>query len=275
MNKEGVEIAADLAKELVNKEPDTTTKFIYAVLALIVIALPISAYFLEELSVQLVSALIVYIFFLVIGFFVIAWRKPELINPHLLRLNALYPSSHSSFNKKKYDVPERVQNLESIRVPNLTETFELAELYRLQEDYDKAIKKYYEVLKKFPDHVPSNSLLGGCLLKIGRTDESILYLQKALSLDPYLTRAKNNLAFAYGELNKNLDQAYNLAYEAFEDSPWVPHVLDTLGYIHYKRNEYELAFQYLTKAKTILELLELPENNYLSKHLKDVEDQLK
>lgn len=274
MNNEELEVAADIAKEIIRKEPDTTTKFIYAVLALIVIVLPIAAYSMEDLRSDFVYALFVYIFVLVIGFFIIAWRKPELINPQLIRLNALYPSSHSNFYKKEYVTSERIQNLESKLEPNLTETFELAELYRLQSQYTKAVDKYNDVLKKFPDHVPSNSLLGGCLLQLERTSEAVPFLEKALQLDPYLTRAKNNLAFAYGSLNKNLDEAYSLAYEAFEDSPWVPHVLDTLGYILILKKEFHEAHKYLMKAKTIINLLELPENSYLDEHLKTVEIEL-
>jgi len=91
---------------------------------------------------------------------------------------------------------------------NFTLTMSLAGLYELQNDFDNAIKVYEELLVKLPNsEVVSNNLAS--LISTNFDDE------------------------------QSLRRAYTIA-KKFRSSA-VPHFKDTLGWIHYKLGEYELA----------------------------------
>jgi tetratricopeptide (TPR) repeat protein len=74
------------------------------------------------------------------------------------------------------------------------------------------------------------------------------YYQKALKLNPKFAVAANNLAWNYAEYGGNLEEAMALVRTAREHLPDHPEVADTLGWIHYKKQEYDRAISRLKES---------------------------
>lgn len=72
--------------------------------------------------------------------------------------------------------------------------------------------------------------------------------ERVIALDPHNTLAMNNLAYLLAEEGIRLRQALRLASNAVMLEPDNGVYLDTLGWVHYKLGNYELARQLLEKA---------------------------
>ncbi|MGC8774657.1 MAG: tetratricopeptide repeat protein [Chlorobaculum sp.] len=72
--------------------------------------------------------------------------------------------------------------------------------------------------------------------------------ERVLDLDPHNTLAMNNLAYLFTEEGITLRKALRLATNAVMLEPGNGVYLDTLGWVHYKLGNYELARQFLEKA---------------------------
>ncbi len=68
-----------------------------------------------------------------------------------------------------------------------------------------------------------------------KPDEARKLYEHALSLDPQMPVAANNLAWDYAERGQNLDVALNLAQTAKAKLPNTAAVSDTLGWVYYKK----------------------------------------
>ena len=78
--------------------------------------------------------------------------------------------------------------------------------------------------------------------------EAIDHYDKAFESDPHSATAANNLAWVLAENDKNLDRALQLAQAAKAQLPNEPIVIDTLGWVYYKRGILPLATTTLEEA---------------------------
>ena len=74
--------------------------------------------------------------------------------------------------------------------------------------------------------------------------------------------AANNLAFLLAEKDKNIDEALELARMAKERSPVDPNIMDTLGWVYYKKGLYDSAISEFNDC-----LQKLPDNATVIYHL--------
>jgi tetratricopeptide (TPR) repeat protein len=93
--------------------------------------------------------------------------------------------------------------------------------------------------------------------------------QKALSLSPSSVLALNNLAYLYAEKLNQLDQGYDLAQKAHNLEPSNERVADTLGWILYKRGDYQQALVLATESAT-----KYPDNPVIQFHLGMINDMM-
>jgi tetratricopeptide (TPR) repeat protein len=102
----------------------------------------------------------------------------------------------------------------------------------------------------------------------GQPEKAMAIYEKALAADPYRWAAANNLAFLMADnpaSATDLDRALELAQQAQRQRPEDPVVLDTLGWVHYKRGDMESATALLTHA-----VEKAPDNGALNYHLGQV-----
>jgi Tfp pilus assembly protein PilF len=89
-------------------------------------------------------------------------------------------------------------------------------------------------------------------------------MRKVISLDPKHSNALNYLGYTYADLGKNLDEAERLILEAMKYKPDDGYITDSLGWVYYKKGEYEKALEYLQKAIGIV-----PDDPIMLEHLGD------
>lgn len=123
-----------------------------------------------------------------------------------------------------------------------------ASLLDEEKQFDQAIKMLTKAIEKFPDNTQLRFFLGSMHDRKGQKDKTIAEMKRVLELDENHVRALNYLAYTYAESNLNLEEAESLARRALELKPDDGYILDTVGWIMFKRGEVEGAIQYLEAA---------------------------
>ncbi|RPJ81589.1 MAG: tetratricopeptide repeat protein, partial [Deltaproteobacteria bacterium] len=140
--------------------------------------------------------------------------------------------------------------------------YALAQVYLQDKEEEKAILQYQKILEKEPGQVGPHMLLG-ILYEIQRKfDLSETHYRKALEIQPDFAPAANNLAYLLASQDREMDVALGLAQKAKEKQPDNPAIMDTLGWIFYKKGMYDAA---IAELKASVE--KIPENASVRYHL--------
>jgi Tfp pilus assembly protein PilF len=100
--------------------------------------------------------------------------------------------------------------------------------------------------------------------------ESIQQIKKVLELDPNNADAQNFLGYSYAEAGENLDEAESLIREALRTKPNSGHIIDSLGWVYYKKGQYDKAVVELERAHRLM-----PQDSTVAEHLGDAYFQVK
>jgi tetratricopeptide (TPR) repeat protein len=119
--------------------------------------------------------------------------------------------------------------------------FELANLYLRRNEIDQAIAQYNAALAQDPKQVQPHMLLGILYDRQHKLDLTEKHYREALKIDPAFAPAANNLAYLLAEHDRDLNEALDLARLAKEKLPNDPGVMDTVGWVYYKKGLYESA----------------------------------
>ena len=101
-------------------------------------------------------------------------------------------------------------------------------------------------------------------------DESIAYIKKVLELDPDNPDAQNFLGYTYAEQGINLDEAERLIRAALQAKPNSGHIIDSLGWVFFKKGQYDKAAVELERAHHLM-----PQDGTVTEHLADAYYRLK
>ncbi len=74
------------------------------------------------------------------------------------------------------------------------------------ERFEDAAEQARITIQYFPQHVMAYNNLGYALTRMGKYDEAIVALKKALEIDPTLEKARVNLALVYQSTGQNVPQ---------------------------------------------------------------------
>jgi tetratricopeptide (TPR) repeat protein len=121
----------------------------------------------------------------------------------------------------------------------------LAQLYLLQHKLDAAMAEFQAVVERSPKSVAAHTMIGLLLEAKGDIEGARDRFERVLQIDPEAAVASNNLAWIYARHGGNLDIAMNLAQTAQKRMPEVPEIIDTLGFIYYKKGLSPLAISTL------------------------------
>jgi len=124
----------------------------------------------------------------------------------------------------------------------------LAQFYFYQKKPQEAIKVYEKILETNPEHVVALFWLGYLYDQVGREEEAIEVWKKGLAVDSSYTPILNSLGYLYALEGKNLDEAEKMLKKALSSEPENGAYLDSLGWIYFKKADYEKAKEYLEKA---------------------------
>lgn len=84
--------------------------------------------------------------------------------------------------------------------------------------------------------------------RAGKPEDALAQAKALLALDPDHADALNFVGYAYAEKGVRLDEAERLVRRALELRPRSGYVLDSLGWVHYRRGEFARAVEVLEKA---------------------------
>lgn len=124
----------------------------------------------------------------------------------------------------------------------------LISIYVSSEKLPEAIARLESQLGKNPRDIRSLLLLGMIHDKLKDFKKAAAAYEKLLAIKPDFATALNNLAYLKTEHFNQPDQAFDLASKARTLQPADPAIADTLGWVLYKRGDYQQALTLFQEA---------------------------
>lgn len=124
----------------------------------------------------------------------------------------------------------------------------LGTLLSHQGRLDEAEAMFRKAIELNPKNAAAHNNLGWLLESQRRAEEAEIVWRRLAELQPERPDRKNALAWNLAERGVKLDEALELALSAVQSAPNDPNMLDTLGWVHYKRSELTQAEESLKKA---------------------------
>ncbi|MGB4107305.1 MAG: tetratricopeptide repeat protein [Alphaproteobacteria bacterium] len=145
----------------------------------------------------------------------------------------------------------------------------IGDIYRRQENFQKALVSYNEAAERFDNKVPREfwHLLyarGMSLERLGEWDKAETDLRTALSYQPDHPYVLNYLGYAWTDKGENLTEALAMIKKAAELRPEDGYITDSLGWVYYRTGNYNEAVPALEAAVELL-----PYDPVINDHLGD------
>jgi tetratricopeptide (TPR) repeat protein len=126
--------------------------------------------------------------------------------------------------------------------PDYPSAYELLiSVYIATNKLPQAVSELQAYLAKRPDSVRTLMTLGQIYEKQNDVPKARDAYEKLLAKNPETVPALNNLAYLYADKLNQPDKAYDLARKAHELQAADPSVADTLGWVLYKKGDYQQA----------------------------------
>jgi tetratricopeptide (TPR) repeat protein len=113
---------------------------------------------------------------------------------------------------------------------------------------DQALARIDDVLARFPGHPDVLYQKAVLLEKAGRTDAAIAQLEMLYRDRPQDSAISNALGFILADHNRDLSRAQRLINSALKSEPDNPAILDSLGWLQYRRGMLQAALPLLERA---------------------------
>ena len=141
----------------------------------------------------------------------------------------------------------------------------LSSLYEDSKDSVAAENILNEGVKIAPKEIDLHYALGVIYEKTNRLSESVKEMEMVLAIDPDNAEALNFIGYSYADRGMNLEEAEKMIVKALKIKPDNGYLIDSLGWVHFKKNQLNSAVKYLKQA---LELL--PDDVNVIEHMGDV-----
>jgi len=138
----------------------------------------------------------------------------------------------------------------------------LGKIFRGSNQLEEAAFWYQEVVDRYPGYLPAHLFLAWIYDTQKKPENAEAHYRSALGIEPEHANAANNLAFLLAEKGEALEEAFSLARIARIKSPDDPDVLDTMGWIYYKKGSYENAISEFEESLSLA-----PDNPVVCYHL--------
>ncbi|AKO64734.1 hypothetical protein VI34_05335 [Methylophilales bacterium MBRSG12] len=119
--------------------------------------------------------------------------------------------------------------------------------------YQKAINLMLSEEEKYSDSAEFYFDFGLLYEKNKDFDAMEANLKKAISLKPDYAIAYNALGYSYADRNVKLDDAKKYIEIALSIEPQNHYILDSMGWVHFRLGNYDIAYEFITKAYAIQE----------------------
>jgi tetratricopeptide (TPR) repeat protein len=133
--------------------------------------------------------------------------------------------------------------------PNFSMAYDLlVQAYLATNKLPQAVSQLQALLSKNPNNASALMTLGLVYEQMKDYPKEQNAYEKLLTIKPNFVPALNNLAYLYTERLNDLDKAYDLARKAHELQPQDAAASDTLGWVLYKRGDYQQALTILQQS---------------------------
>ncbi len=143
--------------------------------------------------------------------------------------------------------------------------FLLAQFHEDKKDLKKALETLNLAENKFPKNAQVIFYKGTIQDKLNLKTEMIKTMKRVLALESDHVQAMNYLAFSWAELNLDLEQAERYARQAVAKEKEDAFILDTLGWVLFKKGQFKEAAEVLEKAHSLQ-----PSVGIIAEHLGDI-----
>ena len=143
---------------------------------------------------------------------------------------------------------------------------ELGDILRLNNRFPEAVEYYDRAIAKAKNPVTLWVLYyakGVSMEKYGKWQEAEESLMKAYNIKKHCL-VLNHLGYTWIRQNKNINQAFDMIVEAYNQAPFEPSINDSLGFALYNLGYYTMSLPYLEKAVELY-----PSSAIISSHLGD------
>ena len=123
-----------------------------------------------------------------------------------------------------------------------------AELLGQQNRSAEAIALYQQALEMDPGNIQLRYGMARALEQSGQVDQAIEMLRWIVKQDPKDATALNALGYTLADHNRDMVEAYRYISEAYKQEPLNPAIVDSMGWVEYRRGNLELALDYLRQA---------------------------
>ncbi len=126
-----------------------------------------------------------------------------------------------------------------------------------QKQYQEAYDLYSEGLLEFPRHpdlLYARALTAEYLDRIDLLESDLLIILQA---DPDHANALNALGYTLADRGLRIDEAQKYVERAYELKPNDPAVIDSMGWVHFRKGNYAEAESYLRKALDLMDDAEI------------------
>jgi tetratricopeptide (TPR) repeat protein len=145
---------------------------------------------------------------------------------------------------------------------------EIADIYRRQEEYTKAVPYYNKIIDEIKKPVESDWAVyysrAICLERTGSWKQAEVDLKTSLSLSPDQPEVLNYLAYTWVDHGKNMPKALSMLQRALAAAPQDPYITDSVGWALFRLNQFEESVKYFEAAIT-----GLPDDPTVNDHLGD------
>ncbi len=126
-----------------------------------------------------------------------------------------------------------------------------ATLLRDSGDVNGAFVLLEQALKRSPDNITLRYEYGMLAERVGKMAVFEKSMREVIRKDPKYAQAYNALGFTFADRNIRLKEARGLLEKALSLSPNDPFILDSMGWLCYRRRIYGAALDYLNRAAAL------------------------
>ncbi len=146
----------------------------------------------------------------------------------------------------------------------------IAGLYAGAERHEEAVKAADAAIARLPSPPDDDAwryfvTRAASLIELDQFAKAEIDLKRAVEIAPEEPVALNYLGYSWAERGVNLDEAFALIEKAVALRPQSGAIIDSLGWAHYQRGEYDAALPHLEKAAALE-----PGDPTVTEHLGDV-----
>lgn len=193
--------------------------------------------------------------------------------PHFLKIEKVSPffaesRVHASYLYKLIGDSQNAVAVIEDAISQMPDHAPFYSLYATHLDDRREYKKAADMLKsavvRFPQNAQLQYFLGNMQDRLGDKAATIATMKTVLAIEEDHVQAMNYLAYTYAESGAELEDAEKLARRASELKPQDGYVLDTLGWVLFKRGEFEASVKVLEDAHRLQ-----PDEAVIADHLGD------